>query len=125
MGTEFDLHQGSRRTPAYTDGVVQGRCVFRLDKEQVMKTSVLVFASLALLGSGSVLAQSDVLKQKGCVNCHAPDTKKVGPSMKDLQAKHKGVASDEVVAKLKNGKGHPKVSGSDAEIKAAVEAIVK
>lgn len=90
-----------------------------------MKSSLLVLASVALLASGAAVAQSDALKQKGCVNCHAPDTKKVGPSVKDIQAKYKGTVSDDVVAKLKNGKGHPKVTGSDAEIKSLVEAMVK
>jgi cytochrome c len=81
-----------------------------------------------LVGAGLANAQSgaDLLKSKGCVNCHAPDTKKVGPSVKDIAAKHKDTKNtDDVVAKLKSGKGHPKVSGSDADIKAAVDAMLK
>lgn len=92
-----------------------------------MKTSLWVVATVALLGSGVSVAQSDVLKTKGCVNCHAPDTKKVGPSIKDISAKYKGNAGAEadLVAKLKSGKGHMKASGTDAEIKEAVSAMLK
>ncbi len=92
-----------------------------------MKVAVLVVAAVGLVGAGFAYAQSgaDLLKSKGCVNCHAPDTKKVGPSVKDIAAKLKDKNTDDVVAKLKSGKGHPKVSGSDAEIKSAVDAMVK
>lgn len=91
-----------------------------------MKATVLLVAAVGLLGTGLAYAQSDVLKAKGCLNCHAPDTKKVGPSLKDIAAKHKDnkSAAADLTAKLKSGKGHPKVSGSDAEIKAAVEATL-
>lgn len=92
-----------------------------------MKLSVLLVAAVGLVGAGTVYAQADVLQSKGCVNCHAPDTKKVGPSMKDIAAKHKGnaAASAALAAKLKSGKGHPKVSGSDADVQAAVDAMLK
>jgi len=71
-----------------------------------------------------VLAQSGagVVKDKGCLKCHAADEKKVGPSFKDIAAK-KGDAK-ELAAKLKDGKGHPKVAASDAEIKAAVDYVL-
>ena len=76
------------------------------------------------LAAGVVLAQSgaDVVKAKGCLNCHAVDQKKVGPSFKDIAAK-KGNSSA-MVAKLKEGKGHPKVAASDAELKAAVDYVL-
>lgn len=91
-----------------------------------MKATVLLVAAVGFLGTGAVYAQADVLKSKGCVNCHAPDTKKVGPSVKDIAAKFKGKsAEDDLVARLKAGKGHPKVSGSDAEIRATVDAMLK
>lgn len=93
-----------------------------------MKITVLLVAAAGVLGTGLVYAQgADVLKTKGCVNCHAPDAKKVGPSQKDIAAKFKDnkSADADLVAKLKSGKGHPKVAGSDADIKAAVDAILK
>jgi cytochrome c len=40
-------------------------------------------------------------KQSTCLNCHAVDTKKVGPSFKDVAAKNKGADADKLVAALK------------------------
>ena len=86
-----------------------------------MKT---IIALAAALVAGVALAQSgaDVLKSKGCNNCHEADKKKVGPSYKDIAAKKKSAA--ELTAKLKEGKGHPKVAASDAELKAALDHIM-
>lgn len=77
-----------------------------------------------MAAAGAVLAQSgaDVVKAKGCLNCHAVDQKKVGPSFKDIAAKKPDAAA--AVAKLKDGKGHPKVTASDAELKAAVGYVL-
>jgi cytochrome c551/c552 len=90
-----------------------------------MKVLRLSIAAI-LAVSGWVLSQevgaqsgADVLKAKGCLNCHDAEKKKVGPAFKDVAAKKP--KADEVVAKMKEGKGHPKVSGSDADLKAAVE----
>jgi cytochrome c551/c552 len=54
------------------------------------------------------------------------DKKKVGPSYKDVAAKYKDKqgAEGELVAKIKEGKGHPKVAASDAELKAAVRHVL-
>jgi len=83
-----------------------------------------IIAVAAALVAGTAFAQSgaDVVKAKGCMNCHEVDKKKVGPSFKDIAAKKKSEA--ELVAKLKEGKGHPKVAASDAEIKAAVQHVL-
>jgi cytochrome c len=82
------------------------------------------FAAILAAAAGAAFAQSgaDVAKSKGCLNCHAVAEKKMGPSFKDISAKHKGDkdAEAKLIAKLKEGKGHPKVSASDAELKAAV-----
>ena len=77
-----------------------------------------------LLAGGWILsqeagAQADALKAKGCVNCHDAEKKKVGPPLKEIAAKKP--KAEAVVAKMKEGKGHPKVSGTDAELKAAVD----
>jgi cytochrome c len=90
-----------------------------------MKLGVLVVAAAAAMAAGAAAAQSgaDVVKTKGCLNCHEVDKKKVGPSFKDIAAKRKG-AQAELVAKLKDGKGHPKVAASEAEIKAAVQHVL-
>ena len=89
-----------------------------------MKAIRFVVAIGCALAAGSVFAQSgaDVVKAKGCLNCHAIDTKKVGPSFKDIAAKKPDAAA--AVAKLKEGKGHPKVTASDAELKAAVGYVL-
>ena len=73
--------------------------------------------------AGTVLAQSgaDVVKSKGCLKCHDVDKKKVGPSFKDIAAKNMDSAA--LVTQLKEGKGHPKISASDADIKAAVDYV--
>lgn len=93
-----------------------------------MKTLRLSIAALFAV-SGWVLSQEagaqapDLLKAKGCLNCHDADKKKVGPAIKDIKAK--GVKADEAVAKMTAGKGHPKVNASEADIKAAVEQMTK
>ena len=89
-----------------------------------MKAIRFVVAIGCALAAGSVFAQSgaDVVKSKGCLNCHAVDAKKVGPSFKDIAAKKPDAGA--VVAKLKDGKGHPKVAASDAELKAAVGYVL-
>jgi cytochrome c len=81
-----------------------------------------VIAGVAM--AGAVMAQSgaEVVKSKGCMNCHAVDTKKVGPSFKDIAAKKPDAAA--ATAKIKDAKGHPKVTASEAEIKAAVSYIL-
>jgi cytochrome c len=81
--------------------------------------------AVGVLAMGAAYAQSgaDVVKSKGCLNCHAVDAKKVGPSFKDIAAKQAG-KSAALVEQLKNGKGHPKIAASDAEIKAAVDYVL-
>ena len=89
-----------------------------------MKTLRFIVAVGCAIAAGSVWAQSgaDVVKSKGCLNCHAVDQKKVGPSFKDIAAKKPDAAA--AVAKMKDGKGHPKVTASDAELKAAIEYVL-
>jgi len=86
-----------------------------------MRLAIVILGTAAVLAAGMVQAQ-DALKAKGCLNCHEADKKKVGPALKDIAAKHKGNKDAEagLVSKLKEGKGHPKVAGTDDEIKAAV-----
>jgi cytochrome c len=88
-----------------------------------MKT--LLVAAVAAVGmtvAGTAAAQAD-LAQKSCGSCHALDTKKMGPSFKDIAKKFKGnaAAQGDIVTKLKTGKGHPAVKASDADL----EGIVK
>ena len=86
--------------------------------------AIALVAAGSLVAGGAALAQSgaDLANTKGCGTCHAADAKKVGPSWKDVAAKNKDDkgAVDKLTAKLKEGKGHPKVSASDAELKTLV-----
>lgn len=91
------------------------------------RTLIALAAAGSLFVAGAAAAQSgaDLFKSKGCGTCHAPDTKKMGPSLKDIGGKHKADAADKVAAAIKDGKtldgkSHPKVSASDAELKSMV-----
>ena len=90
-----------------------------------MTAGKLVIALAVGLAMGTAFAQSgaDVVKAKGCMGCHDVDKKKVGPSFKDIAAKKKGQQAA-LVAKLKEGKGHPKIAASDAELRAAVDHVL-
>jgi cytochrome c len=88
-----------------------------------MKKILIAVAVAGALAGGLVQAQDATKK---CMGCHDMDKKKVGPAFKDAAAKNKGNkdAADAIVAKMKDGKGHPKVAGTDAELKAAVDAAL-
>ncbi len=90
-----------------------------------MKAILVALGAAGVLMAGAVQAQDPALKK--CMGCHDMEKKKVGPAFKDAAAKNKGNAGavDAIVAKMKDGKGHPKVAGSDDELKAAVTAALK
>lgn len=94
-----------------------------------MKTITFVIAIAGAFAAGPVLAQSaeDLMKSKGCLGCHDFDKKKVGPAFKDVAAKHQGNAEAKkaLVAKLKDGKGHPKINASEADIGTMVDRALK
>ena len=96
--------------------------------EPKMKTMLSVVTVAGMLAGGLSHAQSgaDVVKAKGCLTCHATDQKKIGPAYKDVATKYSGDKSAEgkLVAKLKDGKTHPKIAASDAELKAAVGYVL-
>ena len=95
-----------------------------------MKTILTTSATLiALAMAGSAQAQAkaeDLMKANGCMNCHAAAEKKVGPSFKDIAAKAKGKADAEkmFVAQLKDGKGHPPIKASEADITTMVKFVL-
>ena len=87
---------------------------------------IAIAAVLAVSGwaiSDAVQAQADALKAGTCTNCHDLDKKKVGPALKEVAAKNQGKGA-ELVAKIRDGKGHPKVGKPEPEIKAAVDAAL-
>jgi len=87
---------------------------------------VAVVASIALSAAGGAAAQEDLAKSSGCLNCHAMDAKKVGPSFKDIAAKYKGKADAEATldAKISGGKGHPAVKASPDDVKTLVKWVL-
>ena len=92
-----------------------------------MKTILIaVLATVGLAASQAAVAQEALAKSSGCLNCHATDAKKVGPSFKSIAEKYKGKADAEttLVAKLKAGKEHPAVKVSDDDTKGLVKWIL-
>ena len=92
-----------------------------------MKNTLIALAaigSLAVAGTTAAATGAELINSKGCGTCHAADTKKMGPSIKDIAAKNKADAADKITANLKDGKGHPKVAASDAEIKQMVMYMI-
>ena len=85
--------------------------------------AVLAVSGWALSNAASAQTGPEVIKAKGCLNCHDAEKKKMGPAFKEVAAKKAGKA-DELVAKLKDGKGHMKVNATEAEIKAAVDQVL-
>ena len=86
---------------------------------------LLVAAALAVgVGAAGVAqASEDLAKSSGCTTCHAMDTKKMGPSFKDIAKKYKGNAGAEakLVEALSKGQGHPAVKASPDDIKKLVK----
>ena len=86
---------------------------------------VAAIAAAAVVVAGTASAQEAAAKSAGCLNCHAVDTKKVGPSFKDVAAKYKGKADAQMlVDKLASGKGHPEVKAKGAELDGIVKWVL-
>jgi cytochrome c len=96
-----------------------------------MKKAIVLTVATAfgVAAAGMAHAQAkaeDLLKSNGCLNCHAVGEKKAGPALKEIAAKNKGKADAEktLVAKLKEGKGHPAAKASDADLTAMVKFVL-
>jgi cytochrome c len=87
--------------------------------------SVVVAMGLAA-APGVANAQEALAKSSGCLNCHAVDTKKMGPGFKEIAAKYKGKADAAATleTKLASAKGHPAVKTSADDTKALVKWIL-
>lgn len=95
---------------------------------------VLVLMALVSLTSLPAFASEELAKSKGCLNCHAPDQKRVGPSYKDVAAKYTGQAdaADKLAAKIKSGGSGvwgqmpmpPNPSLSDADAKTLAQWVL-
>ncbi len=86
---------------------------------------VAVIATAGVTIAGTAAAQAD-MAQKYCGSCHAVDTKKMGPSFKDVAAKYKGKAGAEadLVAKVGGAKGHPAVKASPEELNGIMKWVL-
>lgn len=85
----------------------------------------LAVGSFGLMGQAQ--ASAELAGKNGCVACHAPDKKLIGPSWKDIATKYKDDKSavDKVAAKVKAGgsgsfgpvpmPAHPNLSDADAK----------
>jgi len=102
-----------------------------------MRPTFVIGLALALATAGAWAdATEDAMNKAGCMACHTKDKKLVGPAFKEIAAKYKG---QDVTAKLieKVRKGGSGTFGpipmapngpdkiDDAELKAAVELILK
>ena len=92
-----------------------------------MRSIVVVAVAGLLLGSGAAYADSgeDLAKSSGCLNCHAIDTKKVGPAYKDVAKKFKGKPRADVMAAMKAAPVHASVKVSDKDLSEIAEWIQK
>jgi cytochrome c len=81
----------------------------------IVMTAVAV-AALASAGLANASGEEDA-KKAGCLNCHAVDTKKVGPAFKEVAAKFKGKKDTDVVAAIHAAKPHASLKASDETLK--------
>jgi len=83
-------------------------------------------ASVAAAGLANAAGEAELAQKSGCMNCHALDTKKIGPAFKDIAAKFKGKAdaADKLTASLVEGKGHTKVKSSEEDTKTLVKWVL-
>ncbi len=87
-----------------------------------------VVLAAAVLAATPVLANKDVAQKNGCLACHAPDRKIVGPAYQDVANKYAGRKDAEtmLVASIKTGGSGkwgpvpmpPQAALSDADAKA-------
>jgi cytochrome c len=90
--------------------------------KSIVMTAVAV-AALATAGIAAASGESDA-KKAGCLNCHAVDTKKVGPAFKDVGAKFAGKKDTDIVAAVKAAKPHASLKASDGDLKAIAAWIL-
>ena len=85
-----------------------------------------VVVSIGLAAASVANAQEALAKSSGCLNCHAIDTKKMGPAFKEIAAKYKGKADAAATleTKLSSGKGHPATKASADDVKSLVKWVL-
>lgn len=88
--------------------------------------TALLVASVAFTFAAAANAQETLTKSSGCLNCHAIDARKVGPSFKETAAKYKGTpdAEAKLAAEISAGKKHPSVKASAEDVKSLVKWVL-
>ena len=84
-------------------------------------------AAIGLATTATVAnAQEALAKSSGCLNCHAVDSKKMGPAFKEVAAKYKGKSDAEamLVAKVSGGKEHPAIKAGGDDVKSLVKWVL-
>src|SRR4030067_2595116 len=78
-----------------------------IERKTMKRAAVVIAAGIAAALFQSTAYSQDakkaeaLAKQSGCLNCHAVDTKKAGPSFKDIAAKNKAAGAAKLMASLK------------------------
>ena len=78
-------------------------------------------ASIAMVASGAATAQQELAQKSGCLNCHAVDTKKVGPAFRRRRGQVQGQGGRRGAARRQGvgREGHPAVKASPDDVKVA------
>lgn len=71
--------------------------------------AVVIFQSVACAQQIDAKRAQAEAKEHGCLNCHAVDAVKVGPSYRSVSAKFKGKAADDVSGAMKAAAVHKAV----------------
>ena len=95
----------------------------------MIKSLAVGLVAAAVLTAGGVARAADeeaLAKSSGCLNCHAVDAKKMGPSFKEIAAKYKGKADAQAMltAKLSTAKGHPEVKAKGDDLTKLVKWVL-
>ncbi len=83
----------------------------------------LVLTTMMLAAGGAAAQSGAQVASARCLVCHDVERKKMGPSFREIAARRKG-AEAEMLAKLKEGKGHPRIAAPDAELRAALDHVM-
>ncbi len=86
--------------------------------------AVVMAVGMATAGVANAAGEEDLAKQSGCLNCHAVDTKKVGPSFKDVAAKYKGKSAADVYTVWKAAKIHASVKAPEDDVQTVLKWVL-
>lgn len=91
-----------------------------------MRNFLALTLGLSLIGAAHAQSGADLEKARGCGACHAPVGTKIGPSYAEIASRHRNdaAAADRLATMLKEGKRHPRVAASDAELRALVAYVL-